>query len=722
MVLDKTTQNWPLKLETPVQFLKGVGPHRAELLRKLSIEKIEDLLFYFPRDHQDRRVISIKDAIPGRKAAIKGEVVFIDFRRVGKQLGQAKALLRDSTGTIEALWFKHLSYSYDVFGGIKNNISENAWINCFGMVEANNGGKTLRAEDYEVITSEPSTQFTGIVPLYPLTEGIPERWFRDLIFRVVTHYYSQISDPLPELLRKEHKLLPLSSAVKNFHFPEDLSARDKSRERLAFDEFFFLELALAINRQTREKTSKGFVSIPQRNLLTPFKNRLGYEFTRAQTKAINEIFRDMASSKPMNRLLQGDVGSGKTVVALSAALLAVENKRQAAFLAPTEILAEQHFINIEKFIGDLPVKSALLTGSTPAGERQKLLQKLADGAIHLLIGTHAILEEDVAFKQLGLVIIDEQHRFGVEQRAKLLKKANQAAAGSKHSYLLEKIHPDVLILTATPIPRTLSMTIYGDLDVSIIDEMPKGRAPIKTVIETEANAKKIVRDIVSQKQQVYLLFPLIEESEMLSKRTGKSFKAAKAEFIRLQNEFPGSRMALLHGQMPSLDKKRTMEAFREGKIDILVSTPVIEVGIDVANATLIAIFNPDRFGLAQLHQLRGRVGRGPIPSTCLLVEDDPEKRTQERIRIFSNIQDGFKLAEEDLRLRGPGELMGEAQHGIPFFRVGDLLRDSFLITQTREAARSLVQGEVSLTMHEFQTLNHFLQRKFENKLTLSTVG
>jgi ATP-dependent DNA helicase RecG len=490
--------------------------------------------------------------------------------------------------------------------------------------------------------------------------------------------------------------------------------RDQARERLAFDEFFLLELALEMNRQAREHQFKGFTFLPQKKLLTPFKNALGYEFTKAQAKAINEIFRDMARPAPMNRLLQGDVGSGKTVVALSAALLAIENGKQAVFLAPTEILAEQHALSIGRLVEKLPVKWALLTSSTPKPERKKILARVQAGDIQFLIGTHAVLQGDVKFAQLGLAIVDEQHRFGVRQRAALVAKSQ----GS----LIEAVHPDVLILTATPIPRTLALTLYGDLDVSVINELPAGRTPIATSFATEVAALKRAEEAMAAGQQVYVVFPLVNESDELNKRAGPATRAARNEFLQLQQKFPGRTLALLHGQMDGAEKRQAMDAFRVNEASMLVATPVIEVGIDVPNATVIIIMNPERFGLAQLHQLRGRVGRGKLASECLLVVPDTTAVTSERLLSFANIHDGFRLAEEDLKLRGPGEFLGEAQHGVPFFRVGDLLKDELLIAKARQAAHALVHGEIALTMREFANLNRALKNRFGHKLQLSNIG
>lgn len=695
-------------LATPVQFVKGVGPSKAQILEKVDVRTIEDLLLYFPRDHQDRRVISIRDALPGRKAAFFAQVQTLDIVRSGKMLGHARARLRDATASIDAVWFKRLSYKYDVFSAIRRDVIAGADVLVYGGVElGKDGALELRVEDHQAVSPGAVVEKDRIVPVYPLTEGLHDWWLRSLMSRVVPASAGKIADPLPVALRETQKLPAFSQALTSYHFPRTWAERDAARERLAFDEFFFLELALAINRNERDQQPKSVSYGIHKNLLTPFRQRLGFDFTPAQVRVINEIFRDLQRSMPMNRLLQGDVGSGKTVVALSAALLAIENGLQSAFLAPTEILAAQHAISIERLFKGLPVSTALLTGSTPKPERRKILKELAAGEIQLLIGTHSILNDDVAFKKLGLIVIDEQHRFGVRQRAKLLSKTGQ---------------PDVLIMTATPIPRTLALTIYGDLDVSIIDGAPVGRETIKTTFSSENAAMAKIESELEKGRQAYVVFPLVEESECLGKKTGKVVQAATKEFDRIKNRFAKYKVAMLHGQLSAEEKKAAMDGFRSGDVAVLVATPVIEVGIDVPNSTVIAIFNPERFGLSQLHQLRGRVGRGAYASECLLIHDMTEGDPSERLTVFCSTNDGFRLSEEDLRLRGPGEFIGEAQHGLPFFRVGDLIKDGLLVSRARDVAKSLINGELSLTLKEFAALNRVLQKRFGTKLHLSRVG
>lgn len=710
-------------LQTPVQYVKGVGPHKAEILKKLGIHTVEDVLYYFPRTHQDRRIVPIRSLLAGHKQTIIGTVVMADFKRVGKMLGQARAVIKDESGTCEAVWFKYHSYKYDVFSGLKRDLVPGNRVLVYGMVEPGPVSACIKAEDQEIFNPEniDSSEVNRWVPIYPRTEGVSDRWLRQLAMRLVPTSVAGLVDPVPASLRDSQKLIDLSRSIRQYHFPENAAERDEARERLAFDEFFMLEVALALNRQNREQHAKGFTFVPKKNLLTPFRKSLAYEFTKAQGRVINEIFRDMERPFPMNRLLQGDVGSGKTVVALSAALLAIENGCQVAFLAPTEILASQHFLTMSKFLQELPVRTELLTGSTPSAERKKILKDLAAGKIQLLIGTHAILNDAVQFQKLGLAVIDEQHRFGVRQRAKLAMKTTAAGATASKNWI-EQIQPDILIMTATPIPRTLAMTLYGDLEVSVLDESPPGRAPIQTKCFVEGAAMQRIESVLAKGQQAYVVFPLVDGSESLSKRNGKIIQAATKEFERIKQRFSKYTVGLLHGQMDADEKKQVMSDFRSGKVQLLVATPVIEVGIDVPNATVIAIVNPERFGLSQLHQLRGRVGRGTVSSECILVVDPLEEGIAERLAIFCGTLDGFKLAEEDLRMRGPGEFMGEAQHGVPFFRVGDLLKDGLLIARARQAADSLVSGDLALTMKEFGLLNHVLIKRFGTKLHLSRIG
>lgn len=713
-----------MPVETPVQFMKGVGPHRAQLLAKIGITSAADLLFYFPRTHQDRRLQPIGSLVPGKKASIKAEVVLAQYRQVGPMLGQFRAVLKEGTHSIEAVWFRHLTYKFDVFSGIKKNVQPGKQICAFGQIEYGKNGLEMRVEEYEpCLNNEIPTEWKSILPIYPSVEGVGERWLRQIMFRIVTEEAGKVNDYLPRSIIEQQKLMSLSEALSNYHFPDSWEQRGRARERLAFDEFFFLELALDVSRRDRQTHAKGFSSVPTKELLSPFKNQLGFDFTKAQSRSINQIFHDMAQSIPMYRLLQGDVGSGKTCVALSAALLVIENGRQASVLAPTEILAEQHKLSIDRFLGSLKVETALLTRSTSPADRKRIIEKLKKGSIDLLIGTHAILNEEVEFKQLGLVIVDEQHRFGVRQRAKIINKASQSKS-FQEGRLLEKTHPDVLVMTATPIPRTLALTLYGDLDVSVMNELPGNRAPIRTRMVGEIEAIRELEKCVQEGHQGYVVLPLVDESEHLSKRAGVEVKSAKKEFERLSARLQSMKLGLLHGQMKADEKKKVMDDFRSGKISVLVATPVIEVGIDVPRATTIIIMNPERFGLSQLHQLRGRVGRGSAPSQCLIVRQgiDIEETTNSRLEAFCNISDGFKLAEEDLRLRGPGEILGEAQSGVPFFKVGDLINDELLIARARAAAQSLAGGDLQLSMKEFSFINGVLQKRFGDKIQLSYVG
>lgn len=705
--------------------IKGVGPHRIQLLEQIGIRTPIQLLNFLPRGHQDRRIRLIRDLKIGEKGALRAEVLSHQYKQVGPQLGLYRALLKDSSGTLEALWFKHLTYKFDVFSGVKKTIQQGRHVYVFGSVEAGKMGAQFRVEDHAAADADQAVavEWNRIWPIYPSVEGLSDRWFRDIISRVFTDMPISISDPLPGNVRASHELIEMDAALRNYHFPETWVQRDKARERLAFDEFFFLDLALMLSRRNHEKKTKGFVSRPTKKYLTPFKSKLGFQFTKAQVRSINEIFQDMAKPTPMYRLLQGDVGSGKTCVALSACLLSIENGRQAAVLAPTEILADQHVLLFEKFLAGLKVRVGRLKGGMKSSERKKVLEQLKKGDIDLVVGTHALLNEDVVFFKLGIVVIDEQHRFGVRQRAKIIQKARSSAAFQDES-LIEAHHPDVLIMTATPIPRTLALTLYGDLDVSLMDENPPGRAPISTRIESESRAWEALRQTVERGEQVYVVLPLIDDTSTGAMAGSASErKSVLKQHETLTKLFPDYHIGLLHGRLSSEEKQKTMDAFRANRMQVVVTTTVIEVGVDVPNATLMIILNPERFGLAQLHQLRGRVGRGLLKSTCILVPQQfEETESFQRLSMFSAITNGFQLAEEDLKLRGPGEIMGEAQHGVPFFKVGNLVSDGILIHAAKKAVRALLSGTIQLSLTEHENLNETLHSKFGDRMSLSQVG
>ncbi len=691
--------------EKPVQYLKGVGPARAEVLKKLGILTVGDLLFHFPRAHDDRtEKVPIAKAQPGTDKTLRGRVEGFEVLPVGRNLAMGRALLGDGTGYIWAVWFRRATPRYDVFASLSRRLVKGTPLMVHGATERVHQETQIRVEEHEILSDrqDQPLHVDRLVPLYPLTEGVDARWLRELIWRALQEHLPFVRDPLPASFLQDHRLIPLAQAVRGFHFPATWAERDQARRRLAFEEFFFLELALARARRQRQEGPPAPPCKPSRVYLTPFRNGLGFDFTASQKQVINQIFADMAGKKPMNRLLQGDVGSGKTVVALSAMLLAAENGLQAVLMAPTEILAAQHFLTLDRFLKGLPLRRALFTRDVPKKQRTLQLKELEEGRIHIAVGTHALIQDNVAFHKLGLAVIDEQHRFGVRQRAQLQRKASA---------------PHVLVMTATPIPRTLALTLYGDLSVSTLREMPPGRAPLTTHWTLEDNAFAAVRRAVERKQQAYVVYPLVDESDKLDLR------AAVKEWERLRTRvFPDFCVGLLHGRLKSEEKETAMARFASGEIQVLAATPVVEVGIDVPNATVMVVMNAERFGLAQLHQLRGRVGRGTEPSACYLVSDTTSPDASQRLKLLCSTVDGFKLAEEDLKARGPGEFLGEAQHGLLPLKVGDLVKDTPLIEEAREAAFRMVQEDPSLEKAPHRAFREELRARFAGRLFFGQVA
>ena len=683
----------------PLQYLKGVGPERSKALRSLGLNTVQDLLFYLPRAHEDRRMVEdFRRVSPGGKAAVAGVVESFDVSSAGKDLSLGRASCRGAVGPFEAVWFRRRSYRYDVFQSLSRQLVPGARLAVYGFPERGPRGWSLRVEDFEVAPADgaPLLHLGRWTPVYELTERVNGRWLRGVVAAALERWADRVEDPLPEALRRAQDLAPLAESLRAFHFPADEADRDRARRRLAFDEFFLIELALAEVRRRRHDGPPAVPCAPTRRLLTPFRERLGFEFTAAQKHVINEIFADMAAARPMSRLLMGDVGSGKTAVAFSALLLAIENGAQAALMAPTEILAEQHAQGAARWLEGLPLRWALLTGGRAAAQKKRDREALERGEIDLAIGTHALLEEGVAFRRLGAVVVDEQHRFGVAQRATLSAKGPA---------------PHALLTTATPIPRTLALTLYGDLSVSVLAQSPPGRPGIVTRWSPEPAAWDAVRRAVARGRQAYVVFPLVEMSERLDLR------AVLDGWKRLKDDvFPGLSVGLLHGRLKSREKETAMKAFARGETQILCATPVIEVGVDVPNATVMVILNAERFGLAQLHQLRGRVGRGLHPSECHLVSPLKDAEAAVRLRLLCRESSGFRLAEEDLRLRGPGEFLGEAQHGIPVFRAGNLVSDGEIVEAARRAAFQTIEEDPDLRRPEHRGLRGALGARFGEKM------
>ena len=711
--------------DMPVRYLKGVGPKIAENLSRIGISTIEDLLRYYPRDWEDRRCLKrIGAARAGESLTLYGTLQNFEFTETRRGLAMARAQMSDETGRIDCLWMRRKAYAYDVLQGFKKAFVKGRQIMVFGEVGLAPGGKTVFVKDYQVLNGEKlqTAHLDRIVPVYPVTEGVAVSHLRGLIHRVLPS--SLLPDPLPQDIRAEYKLMPLHEALDKIHFPKTQEDIRLARERLAFEELFLVQTVLALVREKR-KVPRAFSYGIKKDLLTPFRLACGFEFTSSQKRVIKEIFADLRGPHPMNRLLQGDVGSGKTVVAVSAMLLAAENGLQSALMAPTEILAEQHFITLKYFLRDLPVSVGLLTGSADGKAKERFKRDLASGKIQIAVGTHALLEDTVNFKRLGLVVIDEQHRFGVKHRLKLTQRDPQ---------------PDTLVMTATPIPRTLALGLYGDLDVSTIDELPPGRQNISTAALKESEAMKLVQGEVAQGHQAYIVYPLIDATK--SKRVAEEneegdllpaldleesgilkLKAAEQEYQKHKaRTFKARRVALLHGRMNRAEKERVMLDFKERRYDVLVATTVIEVGIDVPNATVMVIENAERFGLSTLHQLRGRVGRGKELSRCLLVGQPRTAQAKRRLDIILKSGNGFEIAEEDLKLRGPGEIFGLSQHGLPPFKIADFNRDLPLLQTAQKAARSLVEKDPGLTGSGLEELRRALRSRFSKSWLLAGIA
>jgi ATP-dependent DNA helicase RecG len=691
-------------LSNPIQYLKGVGPKRAALFAQLGIATVSDLLHYYPRDWQDRH--ETKDlSLPTATgiAVIKAKVMKAGHFQAGPRLALFKAKLATGTETVEAVWFKHLSRRYDVFSALKAEVVPGADLWVVGRGQPSLLGiRELHVDEHYLLSDPRWRLHVGrIVPVYALTEGISQRFLRELVYRALNESADGEPDILPKTVSARRELLAPAQALKGIHFPGSQPELEAARARLAFEELLLLELAWILKRRQTRSLAKGFQYEIQRSLLTPFREHLGFELTGAQKRVIKEIFSDMQRPYPMTRLLQGDVGSGKTVVALSALLLAAENGAQGAFMAPTEILADQHMGTISRFVKGLPVRTAMLTSRVKPKERESILAATRKGELDLLVGTHALLdallETDVQFPKLRLAVIDEQHRFGVRQRSTLRQKSS----------LL-----DLLVMTATPIPRTLALALYGDLDVSTLDEMPPGKVTASTAFATEAAAFSAVRDAVAKGRQAYVVYPIIEESSRLD------LQSAKAEFKRLaETVFRDLRVSLIHGGMPGRQKSKVMAEFAAGKSDVLVATPVIEVGIDVPNATVMVIQNADRFGLASLHQLRGRIGRGTEASSCFLVADPKTPQAHARIETLVKSSDGFRIGEEDLKLRGAGELLGTAQHGELTLKVADVVKDAPLLALARQDAETLLDADPRLLSAENAALRARVISLYQKKWT-----
>ena len=682
-------------LDTEVKFVKGVGPRVMGILKKLNITTAKDLLYHFPRRYEDRthfaRIASLEH---GETATICGVVLTADNVKTRGRLVLTKVVVDDGSGCIVLTWFNQ-QYRKEQFNKLRGRE-----VVAYGTAQIGRWGVEIGSPEIEVCSDETdSLSSLRIVPIYPLTEGIFQVHLRKIISGAVELYTELLEETLPEEFLDRLDLVDIQTAIRNIHFPESQESLLAARKRLVFEELFVLQLALAMRKRGIEAPGQGIAFNIPPDLDAQLKELLPFELTGAQKRVIGEIARDMSRPMCMNRLLQGDVGSGKTAVALAAMMIAVKNGYQAAMMAPTEILAEQHYLGISNLLGDhdlMGIRVDLLTGSLKSKNRRDVTERVASGQTQIVIGTHALIQENVEFRNLGLVIIDEQHRFGVMQRAALTEKG---------------LKPDVLVMTATPIPRTLTLTVYGDLDVSIIDELPPGRKPVKTHWKQVTERRKVyagVRSLIEQGRQAYVVCPLIEESEKLQ------VQAATELAEHLQSEiFPDLKIGLLHGGMKSDEKDTVMSAFRAGQIHILVSTTVIEVGVDVRNATVMVIEDAHRFGLAQLHQLRGRVGRGDEQSYCVMICEGNNQDSITRMTTMASTNDGFVIAEEDLKLRGPGEFYGTKQSGMPELTIADIFRDIPILEIARKEAFAIIEKDPGLSNESFAGLRKDLLKKYE---------
>jgi ATP-dependent DNA helicase RecG len=688
-------------LETEVQYVKGVGTKLAQVLSKLNIYTLGDLLFHLPRRYEDRRHFrKIAHARAGEAITVSGKLVTVDNVKV-RNLTLTKAYLDDGSGVLELVWYNQ-PYMKDTLNKLRNS-----QIVAYGIVKESPYGLQMETPEWEDLPdgADPDSLLSvnRIVPIYPLTEGIRQKRMRQIIWNAV-QYAHLAPEILPRSVRERLGLMPIQQALQQIHFPDDEQMIEPARQRLVFEEFFLMQLGVGLQR-LRTRQERGIAMRIDADRLNEMLHRIvPFELTNAQKRVIHEIWNDMAQPHPMNRLLQGDVGSGKTIVAAAAILAAVDNQYQAAIMAPTEILAEQHYITLHRLFQPLGISVELLVGRLSNKQRQQARERIATGRGMVAVGTHALIQEGVSFARLGLAIVDEQHRFGVLQRAALRDKG---------------IMPHVLVMTATPIPRTLTLTLYGELDVSVIDELPPGRKPVRTYWKTPEERLKVyagVRKLVEQGRQAYVICPLIDESDKLQVRAAEQM----AEHLQ-KDVFPDLRVGLLHGRMKPAEKEAVMEAFRAGELDILVSTTVIEVGVDVPNAAVIVIEDADRFGLAQLHQLRGRVGRSEHQSYCVLIADPKSEEGQRRMEIMTRTNNGFLIAEEDLRIRGPGEIYGTRQSGMPSFRVADLVKDMRLLEVARQEAFRLLERDPELARPEHTALREAVER-FRHRFAIATVS
>ncbi len=665
-----------LGLDSEVQYLKGVGPRMASLLKRLGISQVSDLLHHLPRRWEDRtRPRPIHQLRDGAVETVRGVLGSVSKKQPKKGLLLVTATLSDATGSIQLTWFnqRHLA----------KQLRPGSEVIACGKVERKFHQTQMNSPELEE-AQEHGVHTGRIIPIYPLTGSLSQKWMRKIQYTVVPTYAPRLVDPLPAPLRSSYSLIDKSAAVLEYHWPSNRAHQAEARRRLAFEELFLLQVEIAIQRRERELDPRTVHYQPEQTRAEDFCQLLPFKPTGAQSRVMAEVVEDLSRPSPMNRLLQGDVGAGKTVIAAFAAWCAVKNGYQAAIMAPTEILAEQHYHKLLALLEPGGMRVGRLSGSMRKKAKREVYQQLADHELDLVVGTHALIQEGVEFAKLGLVVVDEQHKFGVMQRTVLRQKGHRG-------------NPDLLVMTATPIPRTLALTLYGDLEVSRLDELPPGRQPIHSESVPFSERKRVYEEIrreIQAGRQAYIICPLVEETDKVEATAA----VEEAEVVQ-QRVFPEFSVGLLHGKMKAADKEAVMEKFRTQEHQILISTTVIEVGVDVPNATVMLVQDANRFGLAQLHQLRGRVGRGSHASRCIFMGDAKSADSQRRLEAIARMSDGFDVAEEDLQIRGPGDFYGFRQSGFPELQVADLLRDQLLLEEARRAAQQFLQEDPELDSH-----------------------
>ena len=680
-------------LSKEIKYVKGVGPNRAELLNKLGIYTLEDLITYYPRTYEDRsKPVKIAEVQDGEEVLIEGIAAarVSEIRTRNRKMTIYKLIVKDETGSCTITWFNQ---SY-----LRNMFKQGETYKFFGKVKKIGNKVEMNSPVYDVGVNMKNTG--KIIPIYPLTYNLSQNNIRKIIENGLELVKNKLEETLPNYLIKEYKLMDINSATNSIHFPKDFTEFNIARKRLVFEELLSMQLALLSLKSQYKKEIDG-IAFNKEIHMSDVINKLPFKLTKAQLRVLEEIDEDLEKVKPMNRLLQGDVGSGKTAVSIIASYKVVKSGYQVAIMAPTAILATQHLESFKQMLEQFDIRCELLISSITKKKKEEILERLKNGDIDILIGTHAILEDNVEFKNLGLVVTDEQHRFGVKQRTKIIEKGQ---------------NPDVLVMTATPIPRTLALILYGDLDISIIDELPPNRKKVDTFAvkkNMEERVNNFVKKQINEGRQAYIVCPLVEENEEMDLKSVEELTKKYKE-----ETFSEYKVEYLHGKMKAKEKDAIMEKFKDGKIDILISTTVIEVGVNVPNASIMVVENAERFGLAQLHQLRGRVGRGEYQSYCILKYEGNGKVVQERMKIMTSTNDGFIISEKDLELRGSGEFFGTKQHGLPEFKIANLFEDIEMLKMIQSLAIRIIEKDEKLEKPENKLLNKMVEKKFKDRIEI----